>query len=55
MIINKASKIYEHHLEDAKVRQHENSFLTFGNIGNTGVNGLNVTYYMITNKIIILK
>lgn len=54
MVIKLAKKITEQHLIDAIARQAEHKFFTFGSIGNTYIDGINVSYWMITNKLIIL-
>lgn len=54
MIIKLAKKATEKHINDAITRQTENKFFTFGSIGNTYVDGVNVNYWMLTSKIIVL-
>lgn len=54
MIIKLAKKITEQHLSDAATRQTEHKFFTFGNIGNTYIDGIDVSYWMFTNKLIVL-
>lgn len=54
MVIKLTKKIKKQHLNDAIARQAEHKFFTFGSIGNTYIDGINVSYWMITNKLIIL-
>lgn len=54
MIIKLTKNATEKHINDAITRQTENKLLTFGSIGNTYVDGVNVSYWMLTNKVVIL-